>query len=954
MSFVVITAPLFSQTRISDIQNLVPVQNTPKIAKVGDTEYLIEQNNETTTISKILSDKVELSQTLKHKPPTEERVAVYKSCEVNDALIYRGNQLVEVFSKSVFLTDITTGELKKKIELRADSLTFINYGGLEGDSLLILHAGTANNKNYFVFVHLETGNIFINSTDINNKTSMIGLKFYSFSENQIISVDVFTSEKDTVLFTSSPVYQMMVFSSDCNPGLAIFTEDGTIYIRDKEKLIHTVECLKEKRQFYKVYLKNDMILFTYNDGLTRSRLFNLKTCADFEIPSKEIIPVQIQELPANNIIFEVRELYSTRYILLQNDGSFSYRSFPNNINFILRNNFYVKDNFLYFAGQYVYNITLKYTTLYKLDLTSGTAIKIDPTDEFTVVNVLFNSFHNNVLKVLRYKSDFTADMYSYTENEPEIKFVSKIHQIKNTGIPDIQRVFFNLNHIFTYSSIGLFKSRNNSDVKLADYKSSVLLKSHKDHLFMVGELENKVYGYKKINMITNETTYKILENSFHSNIKLYETPCSVMKEDWNDTNKRFTLNLDTEKYNKETNFSANRITYFVGSAFNTLLGQQENNNLRLQFYENCKEEVKSTQFLTKGFDAYSVGDGSLYYTNSAQPEREIFKMNQDLSIQKALNIPACNSFNNTKIRNTGLEGDIRVLPFKMTNDLLFVFDVKGNFSYKTIPYKNAINWDNIFWRKNGDIILVAVPENNKPDLQPVVIKIGEEPRYLLMPFNNYRMSEAIIDGDDLLILFVHTNFSNAKMVHYKYSLDEVVHILDASLLNVNILYDQGHVLKLNDQEYLFNFSGSETGKEPWIYHKTDHSFRVLQDIRAGKESSDPQNFTMVGQSLYFTAIDNDGSRQWFAYNHSPLSNGNELKDSPIKLIPNPAFDYLLLLTNDDVTAYTISIRNISGQLIEEFTIPYSQYIDVSGYSPGLYVVTATTNNKSYSHKFVRM
>ncbi len=88
------------------------------------------------------------------------------------------------------------------------------------------------------------------------------------------------------------------------------------------------------------------------------------------------------------------------------------------------------------------------------------------------------------------------------------------------------------------------------------------------------------------------------------------------------------------------------------------------------------------------------------------------------------------------------------------------------------------------------------------------------------------------------------------------------------------------------------------------------------------------------------------------YGHTGIEE-SALFDQHLKIYPNPATNYINIESNENAV---VSILNINGQLIKQYLFEKGLSegrIDISGFMPGLYIVTLQTKNTVFSAKMIK-
>ncbi len=158
--------------------------------------------------------------------------------------------------------------------------------------------------------------------------------------------------------------------------------------------------------------------------------------------------------------------------------------------------------------------------------------------------------------------------------------------------------------------------------------------------------------------------------------------------------------------------------------------------------------------------------------------------------------------------------------------------------------------------------------------------------------------------------------------------------------------------KINEGKYVFIYNDGQTGVEPWIYNRAEEEFILLKDIHR-HTSSHPRNFINIDNAFYFTAMDNDGSRQWFRYETTPSYTENESFLIPGLLVyPNPTSHIISLQNVTHFEDYTFNIYNAQGQLMKQLSNINS--FDVSDLAQGLYILSGSDGQNTTQTKFIKI
>ncbi len=155
---------------------------------------------------------------------------------------------------------------------------------------------------------------------------------------------------------------------------------------------------------------------------------------------------------------------------------------------------------------------------------------------------------------------------------------------------------------------------------------------------------------------------------------------------------------------------------------------------------------------------------------------------------------------------------------------------------------------------------------------------------------------------------------------------------------------------LNNHQILLN-TLSDKGYEPGILDIDIPSITSAVDINPGAPSSHPTNYIKYKNWVYFTAITEDNSTQWFRV-HTGLSTPTiEKVTGPLSLsiFPSPACQEIVV----DKDLEEVSIYDVSGQL-RLYTKDYKskQQLSIGHLPNGMYFLTGSFKSNHFSSKFV--
>jgi hypothetical protein len=115
-------------------------------------------------------------------------------------------------------------------------------------------------------------------------------------------------------------------------------------------------------------------------------------------------------------------------------------------------------------------------------------------------------------------------------------------------------------------------------------------------------------------------------------------------------------------------------------------------------------------------------------------------------------------------------------------------------------------------------------------------------------------------------------------------------------------------------------------------------------------------FSLAGDSItsYSTGLNADACAIDFR-NPTGIANAGSVQESII-LYPNPAVDFISVIQSSGSSLREIKIMDLTGRILETRTVQKGENnikIDVSDYTPGIYMVSLTTDHGTKVRKFIR-
>ncbi len=757
---------IWAQERVSNVEYIIPVGlESAQITQIDSNEYLIAQTENTTRIT-LLDDYGTLLHSLVRQPEKQTRVYTHKFCHINQALTYKDRYLVELYTNTIYLTDIITGETERTILLSDSTLSFSRVMGIFNDNKMIVRLTHSR----MVEVDLETGTIEIIPFILPPNSHQIGHKIYYNVENLLYVYDLLTQTEKIELDVENTIYLVRPFTLNCEQNLAIATTDGKVFIINNSYEIQQFECIINNI-LENIYIKENIAFITWRENsASKIVMYDFENCSVLQDLPNHTIYYDIPEFPDDKILLSKKGsfLVSAHHFVFDIKSkeiktiSFKYYS-PSefltgqNTHPFTKGNSYVHNNKLFINSIDAHHYFKFY--MYEIDLNTYEAHLIALPNETAVQIISFRGVFENKLNIIKsYNRSFT-ECYKYDLLDKNAQFVNVLHANANTGISESQVLTYK-DKIITCNRNGIYMTQNKTTNLITSGKSSLFIQIHNDDLFIIGKILQEELGYIKYNFNSGNSTYKKLLDT-NSNFAQYTaTDCAIVIEFGGSD--RHILYLNDEIFQEQSiMFNNSKVS---GSHILEISRQM---NTRYIFVQNtCTKEVKQIPITSFQNEFYPAGKGIYYYTLINDRKKELYKIDNEFNVAKTLEIPNIPRYYYDT--HLGLPGDTKVIPFPNKDTIMFFIEKEGHIFTTSLPHKGTLYYEKFFWRQSGDIILVE-SKDISGNWEVFVWEVGETPIKINTPFDNYRVNEAIVDGDKVVIIYSSARDGLAKIVDYDYS-----------------------------------------------------------------------------------------------------------------------------------------------------------------------------------------
>ncbi len=939
---------IYSQIRVSDIERVVkPDEVLRWLTQVEGQEYLIEENAEETKITKVTNTGVELLYTPKFRPRDAAKYYISDKCQSSQPLKFKEKYLVEFYSNVVYLTDITTGILFKNFQLSTDTLSFgVNDYAVFGDSLLVTVRNQTNVTSYLL-INVSTGRLTSLPFTWNEKIYRIRHMMYKFKGNDLVGYNVLNGNETTIASAAAPYDFIRFFYSDCEGHLVFGHNNGSYTHIGSDQQLLDISCPLPSA-IKNMYIRDSILLMvvtTNNQSLTKA--INLNSCDEIWNIKQELIWYDIPDLGSGLFMLSIPGDYfnnGTHYVLDVKNRSLVQLTGDYNPDVFVQNITAIKDSVLYVVSVDDIELFGYVYALNAIDLKKKSMDRIVFYTGKTEGQVLIRDFTGTTLNVITSAFEGDVDLWKLEFKQKKANYLTSLLQERNTGLQYVYNIRVQDNALFTSIPGGIYLTKGNETKKLFDCEFSSGLAVYNGHLFALVQKKDRKIGFIKINLQSLDTKYTLLPGV--SLIDPYNkvTGHVILNRQGPDEMNNVFLNLKTEKYESIKINGVKTDMYNEKVSGDMVLFSDYEGSTRKTYLWNTKtgEIIKLLSPLDNYFITYPDEEGNFFISIDLDGKQYLKKLNADGNLQHLDEIPDKPEYYYNRL--IGMDGPVKTFAVPGNDEVIFFSEKEGNTIKNVLPFNGTLYYQSFFWKEVNETVLVETTDESGQYIQ-WVWTYGQPPAKINLPFAGYRLSEAIIDGDEVIIWYFKDNYSAMKVVHYSITSASIVHTMEVNKTIQNYPLYSNQFAKIQDDLFVIAYNDGESGREPWLYNKANHTFKRLKDLYSGHIGSNPNNFISVAGDCYFTAIDNDKSRQWFKVNTvlAGLENEGNGEIQKLTVSPNPASSNISFdeyIQSADIYDTRARSLHVFGPLLP------GEIKDISFLPAGMYLIHVRLANKT--------
>ncbi len=959
-----------SQEKVSDIINTQrPNVYKRWIANIDEVEYLIEEDDDETKISKLASDNREVLFNFKNRPFGESKIYQGDFCNGGTPLVYKDKFLIEVYSNTIFLTDIVKGELLKKIYIENDSLSINAINGrLLGDTIILI-ANSLSNHTKMIIVNLENDEYEISALNIKDNIYRIDEFIYLAEGTHLKSYSLKTKKSKTFFVNNTNINFISSFTNNCNTNIVFGTNDGSklFYINDNNEIKDINVDMPKGVE--KVFIKNDVAFINSNyNNQQFSSIYNLGSGKLVMTSNKEKwLAYDIPNLPSDNILMSNEGDYNcngTHYIF--DIKSMERKLLAGNYNpdKFLSTKSCIKNDKLYIVG---YDEVELYGTILSLDVINFAKNTLDSVGFYGPSNlieaptkdtkdILFHYFKGDTLLVIATSFKNEVDLFSASFDQYRTSKKYSILKSINIGIDKINHSLIYKQMLFFTLDDGVYVINENKTAKIFEFKRSSKMVKFNDYLFAIVSIDNKEIGFIKIDLNDLNVKYSklYLKKDTIEIFRFLTMEGAIFDLDYPYNEPESYFDLKTEKY-KSLQYNNKIIRPFtlIASGENAIIKYFSQTKIFTLHFNTRTDQISSLDgIIYNNSRIISCGDGSFFFV-PRNGNNALMKLESNLAVKNLFDVPDFPIYQDNGL--SGIEGSVKTFPMQGTDKVIFISEKNSQVIHTNISFPGSLYYYPFFWKEKDDRVIAETTDEDKIH-HTWTWRFGEKPIEIILPFSNFQIAEAIINKNDIVIIYYQQQSYDLQIIHYNIVDNYVADVKHVLRPKIPFFSSTNKVAILNDNHFLIAFNDGFYGLEPWVYNIKCHEFTMINDLFSGRVGSKPEYFQELGDYFYFTALDKEKSRQWFRIDKFELNSQNHQNCSMSKVVPNPSSSniYVKNMLGENLFISAYKIYDVSGRVIlsnEKFN---ELQVDINQLAKGLYVIKSNVGEKFYCAKFAKM
>ncbi len=951
---------LYGQEQVSDFYNEYAGNYSGKqFVFFQETEYLIEHGKKQTKVSKVLDGTIELIHSMDYRPVDELSVFFYDFNINNSGLVTRDSLLIEVYTSSIYITNFVTGELHRILDFYNEDVSFIGRKVVLNEDILIIEA-KKDEERFYCSINLKNGVLKSTNRDFFEwKLSDTWLYKVDSTRKKLLAFDIINEEQTTIIdggdtlklyvdyLGKTRVKSKLNTLYEVKDGIVSKTSDcfyntngeiSDFYFTDS--LVFVAYYYSGELRLYGKYLYNCEQGFVEYLGSVPPNLYNVfRFYNSKELKDYVLFGVVGDFFGVGNFgILDIKNK-SVTFLPIYTDALTYYKTL------LIEDTYYI----LGFDDVELFGFV---GSCHTIDLLSKEVTRI-PFPHQDSISFLQIGEHRSDGKVSFFADQINSsnsNLYSYDHNSSQLEVLANLSKLINVGLRNKYDDIVVNDKFFYGHDNSISYTKGNQTTTLIDdlYKSSSFIQNE-GYLYCLAQKEDTIF-ILKIDENSADITKEKLDNVIRfKNEGNTDNAILNFSYAYSEGNDGY-WDVNTKSYYSVS--IPNKYPRLAGISKNNIALRVTNDGGRHYLHNTLtKETTDLSTFL--GFGYFRIypnhRGGFLFFDNGSSivQGRQVRVLDKD-GISQYLDFSYSTAYYGDLDFKKSKQLDVVSLAGNDTTHFVMNDDEKTKLI--SIPNDRTLYYKPMKWIVNEDIVIASCLQDDL--LHAYIISMDNQPVDVFPQGKSSLFRNVFVDGDNIVFSFRYGDEDIVELVVYSREQNTIQSTYTYDISKVKQADSFINLGEIGDGKYLYSYNNGQLGAEPYVLDIKTGNLEIISDMIEGQYGSEPKYFNILGDYVYYTALTEDESRQWFRVKLEDINLQSVVeKIELIDIFPNPSHDYISI--DRELKAY--KIYDMNGKMITMKAISDNREIDVSSLISGTYIIEAVgLDGDIYLAKFIKL
>jgi len=943
-----------AQVQVSNIEDLgaSTLFEQRGFASFNGIEYLVERTEPKTKISKVEADNITLLHEMTNRP-TDQRYYTLKDTKLNNSgLIIKDDLIYEAYDYSIRVSNFVTGEevniidlCEQNIQLRTSTLTFI-------EGLIVFKGRTLGMDAYYKYDE-ETHETTLIEWSMDKDVLICDRYLYAIdaSSHTITGYDMVSDLQNFEWTSVNGIEHFAIRQHNLTPHLVVISSSQNIIRIKDNQVINEIDCFAQSGSIIlDVYFREDKLcILSTKDEVSRITVLDDESC-------NVLLEEELSNLGTNYFgqLFQDNKSLPNRYVIFSIQGSYfgngnfaiidlqtnNFEWIDLDTDLIIHYSTILKDNKWYCLAIDDIELYGFVNKCFEIDLETYkvTEVPISHDADLQKITIGENRTDNQINFVTR-SFDSTVEFWSFDmetrEAKPRIEFEGAI----NRGVKNVDDLI-SIGDQFYYTTLyALYATKGNTTEKLVTGICKMPIVQKGNFVHTLSTIEDTLYQVK-INTTDQSVTLTKTSSYGWSDYRDFATEDAVFNYAINlHHSRQGYYNLITESYDKlEFSEGQGTSTIQVSSGNQALFRNSLSGIYNTHFMRSDFTLKKLLLFENKPIKFYSDNRGgfiAVESTNSSLTSRQTWRIDSSGEVTQDIQVSSAGIFSNVDATSSEM---MTAIPLPAGDSINFYLLKDDQSKMISVPNKNTLYYRRHLYNIHGDKVVIETL--GEDGYQATYFTYDDAPVMITSESSDDRLVSTVIHADEIATFYHARNEHKIRIEVYDIAQEEISSIKYFDVIKGNN-WNFKLLGRIGGDNYLFAHHDGQNGNELHLFDMSNGELSLLADVYPGFVGSYPEEFVKIEDMIYFTAIAEDNSRQWFRLDAVGLTKVIDISPVGLEVYPNPASDYIQFKTS--LTNY--EIISSTGKTILSSGNSNANRIDISSLIPGLYWIKGSDNGK---------